>query len=146
MSIPVSFWLQNKTNGQDNKTIMLKTGLRCQLTSLYYAFIRTVCQSLALHWIMWYIKCLCLYVNFKRHLIIISDVIDCWCWWFTKGTGSKLPSINNVHRTMEHSFLTDVADVRQMEQGLLQLLEDFHLGKLQAFGKNILSRKWNSWL
>jgi hypothetical protein len=51
-----------------------------------------------------------------------------------KGTGSKLPAINNVHRTMEHSFLTDVADVRQMEQGLLQLLEDFHLGKLQAFG------------
>ncbi|CAC5414287.1 unnamed protein product [Mytilus coruscus] len=34
----------------------------------------------------------------------------------------------------EHSFLTDVADVRAMEQGLLQLLEDFHSGKLQAFG------------
>ncbi len=34
----------------------------------------------------------------------------------------------------EHSFLTDVADVRQMEQGLLQLLEDFHTGRLQAFG------------
>ena len=34
----------------------------------------------------------------------------------------------------EHSFLTDVADVRQMEQSLLQLLDDFHLGKLQAFG------------
>ncbi|CAH1798671.1 unnamed protein product [Owenia fusiformis] len=35
----------------------------------------------------------------------------------------------------EHSFLTDVADVRQMEQGLLQLLDDFHSGKLQAFGQ-----------
>ena len=35
----------------------------------------------------------------------------------------------------EHSFLTDVADVRMMEQGLLQLLDDFHSGKLQAFGK-----------
>ncbi|KAJ8315808.1 hypothetical protein KUTeg_007958 [Tegillarca granosa] len=34
----------------------------------------------------------------------------------------------------EHSFLTDVADVRVMEQGLLQLLDDFHSGKLQAFG------------
>ncbi|GAB1604985.1 coiled-coil domain-containing protein 28A-like isoform X1 [Argonauta hians] len=34
----------------------------------------------------------------------------------------------------EHSFLTDVADVRMMEQGLLQLLDDFHSGKLQAFG------------
>ncbi len=36
----------------------------------------------------------------------------------------------------EHSFLTDVADVRQMEQGLLQLLEDFHTGRLQAFGSS----------
>ncbi|XP_067675885.1 coiled-coil domain-containing protein 28B-like [Haliotis asinina] len=34
----------------------------------------------------------------------------------------------------EHSFLTDVADVREMEQGLLGLLEDFHSGKLRAFG------------
>lgn len=48
--------------------------------------------------------------------------------------GFKLPPMNNTHRAMEHSFLTDVADVRQMEQGLLQLLEDFHFGKLQAFG------------
>ena len=38
---------------------------------------------------------------------------------------------------IEHSFLTNVADVRQMEQGLLTLLDDFHLGKLQAFGKAI---------
>ena len=37
--------------------------------------------------------------------------------------------------TEEHSFLTDVADVRQMEQGLMQLLDDFHSGTLQAFGK-----------
>ncbi|XP_041351338.1 coiled-coil domain-containing protein 28A-like [Gigantopelta aegis] len=35
----------------------------------------------------------------------------------------------------EHSFLTDVADVRSMEQGLLGLLEDFHSGKLRAFGE-----------
>ncbi|KAH9525103.1 Coiled-coil domain-containing protein 28B [Bulinus truncatus] len=34
----------------------------------------------------------------------------------------------------EHTFLTDVADVRTMEHGLLQLLNDFHSGKLQAFG------------
>ncbi|KAL3884059.1 hypothetical protein ACJMK2_030282 [Sinanodonta woodiana] len=34
----------------------------------------------------------------------------------------------------EHTFLTDVADVRVMEQGLLHLLEDFHSGKLEAFG------------
>jgi len=41
----------------------------------------------------------------------------------------------------EHSFLTDVADVRQMEQGLLQLLEDFHSGKLQAFGSDCTFEK-----
>jgi len=43
----------------------------------------------------------------------------------------------------EHSFLTDVADVRAMEQGLLQLLEDFHSGKLQAFGGTDMFEKMN---
>ena len=41
---------------------------------------------------------------------------------------------SEARHTTEHTFLTDVADVRQMEQSLLQLLDDFHLGKLQAFG------------
>lgn len=41
----------------------------------------------------------------------------------------------------QHSFLTDVTDVRQMEQGLLQLLHDFHSGKLQAFGKDCTFEK-----
>uniref|UniRef100_H3DJB6 Coiled-coil domain containing 28B n=1 Tax=Tetraodon nigroviridis TaxID=99883 RepID=H3DJB6_TETNG len=35
---------------------------------------------------------------------------------------------------LQHSFLTDVSDVREME-ALLNLLNDFHSGKLQAFGK-----------
>ncbi|KAM7100045.1 LOW QUALITY PROTEIN: coiled-coil domain-containing protein 28A-like [Molossus nigricans] len=35
---------------------------------------------------------------------------------------------------IQHSFLTDVADVQDMEKGLLSLLNDFHSGKLQAFG------------
>uniref|UniRef100_A0A3B4AAY8 Uncharacterized protein n=1 Tax=Periophthalmus magnuspinnatus TaxID=409849 RepID=A0A3B4AAY8_9GOBI len=34
---------------------------------------------------------------------------------------------------LQHSFLTDVSDVREMEEGLLNLLNDFHSGKLQAF-------------
>uniref|UniRef100_A0A1A7YWG5 Coiled-coil domain containing 28A n=1 Tax=Iconisemion striatum TaxID=60296 RepID=A0A1A7YWG5_9TELE len=34
----------------------------------------------------------------------------------------------------QHSFLTDVSDVQEMENGLLSLLNDFHSGKLQAFG------------
>jgi len=42
-----------------------------------------------------------------------------------------------ARHTTEHSFLTDVADVRQMEHSLLQLLDDFHLGKLQAFGNTV---------
>uniref|UniRef100_A0A673H218 Coiled-coil domain containing 28B n=1 Tax=Sinocyclocheilus rhinocerous TaxID=307959 RepID=A0A673H218_9TELE len=36
---------------------------------------------------------------------------------------------------LQHSFLTGVSDVREMEGGLLNLLNDFHSGKLQAFGK-----------
>ncbi|XP_038016973.1 coiled-coil domain-containing protein 28B [Motacilla alba alba] len=36
---------------------------------------------------------------------------------------------------LQHSFLTDVSDVCEMERGLLSLLGDFHSGKLQAFGK-----------
>ncbi|MED6292534.1 Coiled-coil domain-containing protein 28A [Characodon lateralis] len=36
--------------------------------------------------------------------------------------------------TIQHSFLTDVSDVHDMENGLLSLLNDFHSGKLQAFG------------
>ncbi|MEE6476208.1 hypothetical protein FKM82_011008 [Ascaphus truei] len=35
---------------------------------------------------------------------------------------------------IQHSFLTDVSDVQEMEKGLLSLLNDFHLGKLEAFG------------
>ncbi|KDR09859.1 coiled-coil domain-containing protein 28A isoform X2 [Zootermopsis nevadensis] len=35
-----------------------------------------------------------------------------------------------------HSFLSDVTDVRRMEAALLHLLEDFHSGKLRAFGKD----------
>ncbi|KAM9533371.1 coiled-coil domain-containing protein 28B isoform 1-T2 [Guaruba guarouba] len=51
-------------------------------------------------------------------------------------------SVERVHGTavargapLQHSFLTDVSDVCEMEGGLLSLLSDFHSGKLQAFGK-----------
>lgn len=37
-----------------------------------------------------------------------------------------------------HCFLSDVTDVRRMEAALLHLLEDFHSGKLRAFGKTFL--------
>lgn len=38
---------------------------------------------------------------------------------------------------LQHSFLTDVSDVYEMEGGLLNLLNDFHSGKLQAFGESL---------
>ncbi|XP_067224463.1 coiled-coil domain-containing protein 28A isoform X1 [Chanodichthys erythropterus] len=41
---------------------------------------------------------------------------------------------SNQSGHIQHSFLTDVSDVQEMEKGLLSLLNDFHSGKLQAFG------------
>ncbi|XP_026085514.1 coiled-coil domain-containing protein 28A-like isoform X1 [Carassius auratus] len=41
---------------------------------------------------------------------------------------------SNQSARIQHSFLTDVSDVQEMEKGLLGLLNDFHSGKLQAFG------------
>ncbi|KAK2843110.1 hypothetical protein Q7C36_011325 [Tachysurus vachellii] len=47
----------------------------------------------------------------------------------------KLQSqLSNQAGSKQHSFLTDVSDVQEMEKGLLSLLNDFHSGKLQAFG------------
>ncbi|XP_042186361.1 coiled-coil domain-containing protein 28B-like [Oncorhynchus tshawytscha] len=47
------------------------------------------------------------------------------------GPTSKLAQ----YPTLQHSFFTDISDVREMEGGLLNLLNDFHSIKLQAFGK-----------
>lgn len=33
-----------------------------------------------------------------------------------------------------HSFVSEVPDIRHMERALLGLLDDFHSGKLKAFG------------
>lgn len=38
---------------------------------------------------------------------------------------------------LQHSFLTEVTDVYEMEGGLLNLLNDFHSGRLQAFGESL---------
>ncbi|GLG96155.1 Coiled-coil domain-containing protein 28B [Gryllus bimaculatus] len=49
----------------------------------------------------------------------------------------KLSHIVRAQRNCQHhSFLSDVTDVRRMETALLHLLEDFHSGKLRAFGKD----------
>nr|XP_033812695.1 coiled-coil domain-containing protein 28B [Geotrypetes seraphini]XP_033812696.1 coiled-coil domain-containing protein 28B [Geotrypetes seraphini] len=44
-------------------------------------------------------------------------------------------AMGSLAAPLQHSFLTDVSDVCEMESGLLNLLSDFHSGKLQAFGK-----------
>ncbi|XP_005088900.1 coiled-coil domain-containing protein 28A isoform X2 [Aplysia californica] len=56
-------------------------------------------------------------------------------------TGRKV-SVNRPAK--EHAFLTDVADVRTMEHGLLSLLNDFHSGKLQAFGNTATFNKMDA--
>ncbi|KAK6474294.1 coiled-coil domain-containing protein 28B-like isoform X2, partial [Huso huso] len=43
------------------------------------------------------------------------------------------PSKVNQSSPLQHSFLTDVSDVREMEGGLLSLLNDFHSGKVCSF-------------
>ncbi|XP_041835017.1 coiled-coil domain-containing protein 28A [Melanotaenia boesemani] len=51
------------------------------------------------------------------------------------GAGGKTSrSQGQAAPIVQHSFLTDVSDVQEMENGLLSLLNDFHSGKLQAFG------------
>ncbi|GAB5574808.1 coiled-coil domain-containing protein 28B [Prionailurus iriomotensis] len=40
-----------------------------------------------------------------------------------------------VGTPLQHSFLTEGTDVYEMEGGLLNLLNDFHSGRLQAFGE-----------
>lgn len=52
----------------------------------------------------------------------------------SKGTNSSKFKTVGRRVAKEHTFLTDVAHVRQMEEGLLKLLSDFHSGQLQAFG------------
>nr|XP_023650118.1 coiled-coil domain-containing protein 28A-like [Paramormyrops kingsleyae] len=48
------------------------------------------------------------------------------------------PSGKGQTGPVQHAFLTDVSDVQEMEKGLLSLLNDFHSGKLQAFGNECL--------
>lgn len=42
----------------------------------------------------------------------------------------------NTPPVQEHSFLTDRTDVKLMEQELLSLMDDFHQGRLHAFGSD----------
>ncbi|GFY57358.1 coiled-coil domain-containing protein 28B [Trichonephila inaurata madagascariensis] len=48
---------------------------------------------------------------------------------------------NSLSVSQNISNVKDTTDFRQMEQGLLQLLEDFHCGKLEGFGSNCTFEK-----
>lgn len=71
-------------------------------------------------------KCLWLYLCFACSLWVLLAVV------------SEYKETNRHSTSSSHSFLTDVADMRSMETALVQLVNDFHSGKLQAFGmKNL---------
>lgn len=44
----------------------------------------------------------------------------------------------------EHSFITNASDIRQMQNGLLNLLEEFNSGKLQAFDEHCSYEKMSN--
>lgn len=71
---------------------------------------------------------------------LLSSRLSSKCYYFMITDKNDTDSGSTGRSCKEHTFLTDVADVRTMEHGLLQLLEDFHCGKLQAFGE----KKWKS--
>ncbi len=57
---------------------------------------------------------------------------------------NKSNSKSNLHTfanrpIKHHSFISETPDVRHMETALLKMLDDFHHGKLKAFGKKFLN-------
>lgn len=60
-----------------------------------------------------------------------------------KGAKSHDKGKNSVRTSpvQEHSFLTDRTDVKLMEQELLCLMDEFHHGKLHAFGSDFTIEK-----
>lgn len=58
--------------------------------------------------------------------------------------GRKKVDVRIPPKPAQATTVKDATDFRQMEQGLLQLLEDFHSGKLQAFGQNCTFEKMES--
>lgn len=56
-----------------------------------------------------------------------------WVFRFSPLCGC-LATFKVTNLDSSHSFLTDATDMRSMETALMQLVNDFHSGKLQAFG------------
>ncbi|GLV45713.1 uncharacterized protein CBL_02733 [Carabus blaptoides fortunei] len=54
----------------------------------------------------------------------------------SKPTTARPRNVHKAERKVQHHcFLSEVPDVRHMERALIGLLDDFHSGKLRAFGK-----------
>lgn len=75
-------------------------------------------------------------LNFSDHLNYLQATRSGHTGLRSVGSSTFIKSIwGNKHQrnVQHHCFMSDITDVRQMEQALLQLLEDFHSGKLRAF-------------
>lgn len=64
----------------------------------------------------------------------------CFVFFRTLDVENTLPNSSSnlsfeARSLKHHSFISEIPDVRHMEQALLGLLDDFHSGKLKAFGK-----------
>ncbi|KAL0275914.1 UNVERIFIED_CONTAM: hypothetical protein PYX00_003634 [Menopon gallinae] len=77
-------------------------------------------------------------LNFPDHLNYLQATRSGYTGLRTVGSSTFIKSIwgNKQRNVQHHCFMSDITDVRQMEQALLQLLEDFHSGKLRAFSKD----------
>ncbi|CAG0916832.1 unnamed protein product [Notodromas monacha] len=63
----------------------------------------------------------------------VAPIRDCFV---SPPPTSQAASPSSHPLSLQHAFLTDVNDVKTMERNLLKLLDDFHSGKLLAFGQN----------
>lgn len=65
-------------------------------------------------------------------IFILISVLFCFCLlllvYMLLIVESKAP---------HHTFVSEVPDVRHMERALIMLLDDFHSGKLRAFGEHV---------
>lgn len=79
-----------------------------------------------------------------RHTRRNTECANSWSHVATDGRHRVHQQKSCDHSLVHHSFVSDITDVRQMENTLLTLLEDFHSGKLQAFGRTQESPSFKS--
>lgn len=79
-------------------------------------------------------------LNWSEHLSYLRTTTSGHTGLRSVGSSAFMKSFwaarSQQRNIQHHCFISDTTDVRQMEQALLQLLEDFHSGKLRAFAKD----------